>query len=223
MIKNNSKSGTSLLTAIQDERAFELGGEGQRKMDLVRWGLLGKKVNELQAQMTAMADALRATGSYTFPNGNVISSHIYTKTFTLAQAQTLGLNKILTGNNYVAESDPLYPLLFPGWRGTATDWKPAQGVTLKNTILGIKGLFKPLTPTEITAATTAGYAKVAYGIDLVNDESKPWEVNINGVFGGYLPADFTANYSPLYLVAIPAATIQASGGKVSNNYGFPNQ
>ncbi|MBA0884026.1 RagB/SusD family nutrient uptake outer membrane protein [Flavobacterium undicola] len=219
----NSKSGASLLTAIQDERAFELGGEGQRKMDLVRWGLLGKKVNELQTQMTAMADALRANGSYTFPNGNVISSYIYTKTYTLAQAQTLGLNDILTGNNYVSESDPLYPLLFPGWRGTATDWIAPATVTLKKSMLAIKGLFKPLTTPEITAATTAGYAKVAYGIDLVNDTSKPWEVNTNGVFGGYLPADFTANYAPLYLVAIPAATIQASGGKVSNDYGFPNQ
>ena len=69
----NSKSGATLLTAIQDERAFELGGEGQRKLDLVRWGLLGKKVNELQTQMTAMTSALRTTGSYTFPNGNVIS------------------------------------------------------------------------------------------------------------------------------------------------------
>lgn len=219
----NGKSGASLLTAIQDERAFELGGEGQRKMDLVRWGLLGKKVNELQTQMTAMADALRATGSYTFPNGNVISSYIYTKTYTLAQAQALGLNDILTGNNYVSETDPLYPLLFPAWRGTATDWIAPSTVTLKKSMLAIKGLFKPLTAPEITAATTAGYAKVAYGIDLVNDASKPWEVNINGVFGGYLPADFTANYSPLYLVAIPATTIQNSGGNVSNNYGFPNQ
>jgi len=219
----NSKSGATLLSAIQDERAFELGGEGQRKMDLVRWGILGKKVNELQMQMTLMADALRATGSYTFPNGNVISSYIYTKTYTLAQAQALGLNDILTGNNYVTESDPLYPLLFPGWRGTATDWVTPPAVTLKKTMLAIKGLFKPLTSPEITAATAAGYAKVAYGIDLINDDSKPWEVNTNGVFGGYLPADYTANYSPLYLLAIPAATIQASGGNVSNNYGFPNQ
>ena len=219
----NSKSGATLLSAIQDERAFELGGEGQRKMDLVRWGLLGKKVNELQSQMTAMTDALRSSGSYTFPNGNVISNYIYTKTFTQAQAQTLGLNDILTGNNYVGESDPLYPLLFPAWRGTATDWVAPSTVTLKKTMLGIKGLFKPLTTSEITAATTAGYAKVAYGIDLINDDSKPWEVNTNGIFGGYLPSEFTANSAPLYLVAIPATTIQTSGGKVSNNYGFPNQ
>lgn len=219
----NGKSGATLLAAIQDERAFELGGEGQRKMDLVRWGLLGQKVNELQTQMTAMADALRATGSYTFPNGNVISSYIYTKTYTLAQAQALGLNDILTGNNYVAESDPLYPLLFPAWRGTATDWVAPSTVTLKKTMLAIKGLFKPLTAPEITAATTAGYAKVAYGIDLINDSTKPWEVNVNGVFGGYLPADYTANYSPLYLIAFPAKTIQNSGGNISNDYGFPNQ
>lgn len=216
----NSKSGPTLLTAIQDERAFELGGEGQRKMDLVRWGLLGKKVNELQSQMTAMADALRASGSYTFPNGNVISDYIYTKEVTLSAS---GLTDILTGNCYVSETDPLHPLLFPGWRGTATDWVAPASVTLKKSMLAIKGLFKPLTPTEATAALAAGYKKVAYGIDLINDAAKPWEVNTTGVFGGYLPADYTANYSPLYLVAIPATTIQVSGGKISNNYGFPNQ
>ncbi|WP_281298221.1 RagB/SusD family nutrient uptake outer membrane protein [Flavobacterium limnophilum] len=219
----NSKSGATLLAAIQDERAFELGGEGQRKMDLVRWGLLGKKVNELQSQMTAMADALRASGSYTFPNGNVISDYIYTKDVKLTDAQALGLNDILTGNTYVSETDPLYPLLFPGWRGTATDWVAPSTTTLKKTMLAIKGLFKPLTSTEATAAIAAGYKKVNYGVDLVSDVTKPWEVNVNGVFGGYLPADFTANYSPLYLVAIPAETIRVSGGKVSNNYGFPNQ
>ena len=77
--------------------------------------------------MTAMIDALRGPGSYTFPNGNTISAYIYTKTYTLAQAQALGLSDILTGNTYVSETDPLYPLLFPAWRGTATDWKPAAG------------------------------------------------------------------------------------------------
>jgi len=216
----NSKSGPTLLAAIQDERAFELGGEGQRKLDLVRWGILGKKVNELQSQMTAMTSAIRSTGSYTFPNGNVISDYIYTKEVALSAS---GLADILTGNCYVSETDPLYPLLFPGWRGTATDWVAPATVTLKKSMLAIKGLFKPLTPAEATAALAAGYKKVNYGIDLVNDASKPWEVNTTGVFGGYLPADFDANYSPLYLVAIPATTIQVSGGKISNNYGFPNQ
>lgn len=216
----NSKSGAALLAAIQDERAFELGGEGQRKLDLVRWGILGKKVNELQTQMTAMANALRSAGSYTFPNGNVISASIYTKEVTVAAS---GLSDILTGNCYVSETDPLYPVLFPGWRGTATDWKAASGVTLKNTMLAIKGLFKPLTTAEANAAIAAGYRKVNYGIDLVNETTKPWEVNTEGVFGGYPPSDFAANYSPLYLVAIPATTIQFSGGKISNNYGFPNQ
>jgi hypothetical protein len=216
----NSKSGPTLLAAIQDERAFELGGEGQRKLDLVRWGILGKKVNELQSQMTAMADALRASGSYTFPNGNVISASIYTKEVTVANS---GLTDILTGNCYVSETDPLYPVLFPGWRGTATDWVAPSSVTLKKTMLAIKGLFKPLTSAEATAAIAAGYKKVNYGLDLVSEASKPWEVNPDGVFGGYPPGDFAANYSPLYLVAIPSTTIQYAGGNISNGYGFPNQ
>jgi len=48
-----SKSG--LFGAIVRERALELGGEGVRKFDLIRWNLLGKAITESRANMTRMS------------------------------------------------------------------------------------------------------------------------------------------------------------------------
>jgi len=42
--------------AIVNERAWELGGEGIRKYDLIRWNLLGQRLEETKAALTAMAE-----------------------------------------------------------------------------------------------------------------------------------------------------------------------
>lgn len=211
----NSLGGESLLQAIQDERALELGGEGLRKLDLVRWGIFGQKINDLQSEMTAMISDLESQGYHEFENGNVISNYIYTKT---VKKEDSGLNDLLTTTTYVDENDPLYPLLYPGWRGTFTDWETSR--VLQNSMIAIKGLFEPLGEIEIAELIADGYVKTEWGINLVDET---WKVNVNGVFGGYLPADYAANYPPRYLVGIPASTILTSAGNVSNSYGFPNE
>lgn len=43
------------FNAIVNERAFELGGEGVRKYDLIRWNLLATKLDETKAKLAAMA------------------------------------------------------------------------------------------------------------------------------------------------------------------------
>ncbi len=43
------------FSAIMNERSLELGGEGIRKYDLIRWNKLGEKLNEVKAKLTAMA------------------------------------------------------------------------------------------------------------------------------------------------------------------------
>ena len=43
---NSLTSGEDFFNAIVDERAWELAGEGVRKYDLIRWGLLSKKIEE---------------------------------------------------------------------------------------------------------------------------------------------------------------------------------
>ncbi len=43
------------FTAIVKERSLELGGEGVRKYDLIRWNLLATKINETKAALLAMS------------------------------------------------------------------------------------------------------------------------------------------------------------------------
>ncbi len=43
------------FTRVVNERSYELGGEGVRKYDLIRWNLLNAKVLETRAELTAFA------------------------------------------------------------------------------------------------------------------------------------------------------------------------
>jgi hypothetical protein len=43
------------FTAIVKERSLELGGEGVRKYDLIRWNMLASKINETKAALLAMS------------------------------------------------------------------------------------------------------------------------------------------------------------------------
>lgn len=45
---------SDFFEAIVNERAWELGGEGIRKLDLVRWGLLDKKIEDMKIAMVYM-------------------------------------------------------------------------------------------------------------------------------------------------------------------------
>ncbi len=55
----------AFFEALVQERSFELGGEGLRKYDLIRWNLLGAKI---QATRAALADMMNRVGAYTdFP------------------------------------------------------------------------------------------------------------------------------------------------------------
>ncbi len=46
---------TDFFKAIVRERSLELGGEGERKFDLLRWNLLGTALNETKANLTKMS------------------------------------------------------------------------------------------------------------------------------------------------------------------------
>jgi hypothetical protein len=50
-------SQTAFFNAIVKERSLELGGEGVRKFDLIRWNLLGSKIQETKQQLTLMSTA----------------------------------------------------------------------------------------------------------------------------------------------------------------------
>ena len=46
----------NFFNAIVNERAWEFGGEGIRKLDLVRWGLLDQKIEEMKEALVKMYD-----------------------------------------------------------------------------------------------------------------------------------------------------------------------
>lgn len=48
-------SKTTFFDAIVKERSLELGGEGVRKFDLIRWNLLAKKITDTKAALLAMS------------------------------------------------------------------------------------------------------------------------------------------------------------------------
>jgi hypothetical protein len=51
----NSKEG--FFNELVKERAWEFGGESIRKYDLIRWNLLGEKLNEMRAELKKMEEA----------------------------------------------------------------------------------------------------------------------------------------------------------------------
>lgn len=50
---------SDFFEAIVNERAWEFGGEGIRKLDLVRWGLLDSKIEDMKKAMLYMMDGTK--------------------------------------------------------------------------------------------------------------------------------------------------------------------
>jgi len=57
---DNLTTKTEFFNAIVNERAWEFGGEGIRKFDLIRWNLLQKKIQEQRDAFNNMIDGLPA-------------------------------------------------------------------------------------------------------------------------------------------------------------------
>ncbi|MDI3321124.1 RagB/SusD family nutrient uptake outer membrane protein [Pinibacter soli] len=64
------------FNALVQERLLEFGGEGIRKYDLIRWNLIGTKINETRAKLTQFADTT-GTGAGRYSNVPMV---IYAKT-----------------------------------------------------------------------------------------------------------------------------------------------
>lgn len=213
----SSKSGDALLEAIQDERKFELAGEGVRKYDLVRWGIFGEKINSLQNRLQTMVQNLESQGYHTFANGSQISTYVWTRNVPWSESKALGLLDMLTKNCDVPSTDALYSIKFPGWRGNYSSWSVT---TDANTNVAIQGLFRALTPAETAALEAAGYTKTNWAVDIVN-QKEFWLPQTGGIFGGYLPADYAANKPPRYILPLPPNEISKAPW-LKNEYGFPD-
>jgi starch-binding outer membrane protein, SusD/RagB family len=212
----NALSGDALKEAILQERKLELAGEGFRREDLIRTGKLPQKIKQLRDQQKAMVAGLKANGYYTFSNGNTISNYIYVKAVNIAD---LGITKMLTTQTTVPETDPTYPVRFPGWRGNSDSWA-AQGLTGSsgNRNLAIQGLFRYIDPNgaEAAALEAQGYKKTPWGINIVTYEDQ----FTNDLFKGYPDAYMSAGVPPRYLFPLSSETVTKSNGLIKNGYGF---
>jgi hypothetical protein len=214
-----SLSGDALKEAIAQERKLELAGEGFRRYDLIRTGKLPEKIIALRTAQAAMVAGLKANGYYTFANGNTISSYIYTKKVNVGD---LGMTKMLTTQCTVDETDPTWPVRFPGWRGNCDLWS-AQGFlpTSGNRNIAIQGLFRYIDPAgaEAAALVAAGYTKTAWGSNIVANEGQ----YTTSIFKGYTDAYYAEGVPPRYLLPLSSETISKSNGLISNGYGFAQE
>lgn len=72
------------FTAVVNERALELGGEGVRKYDLIRWNLLKTKLDEAKARMTAMYQLQTYNGETSPTDYSKLPATLYYKSTTAA-------------------------------------------------------------------------------------------------------------------------------------------
>lgn len=80
------------------ERSLELGGEGIRKYDLIRWNLLGAKIAETRAELTKMFNRVPPYDNY--------PTYMYFRTTTTSDINTFGPNSIWINSFYDGASAP---------------------------------------------------------------------------------------------------------------------
>ncbi len=206
-------SGDALKEAILQERKLEFAGEGYRREDLIRNGKLPQKIKELRDAQIAMVNDLKNNNYHVFANGNEIPGYIYTKRVNVS---SLGMTKMLTTQNTVAETDATYPVRFPGWRGNSDAWSQFSASS-GNRNLAIQGLFKFIdsTSAEGLALKAAGYKVTPWGSTIVANAPQ----YTSNIFKGYPDAYYSAGVPPRYLFPIPTESITKST-VVTNGYGF---
>ena len=190
-----------VFNAIIEERGFEFAGEGDRRFTLIRTGRLPWAIKRIKDMTTAMMNGLAANGSYTFPNGNVISNVIYTKMVDAKSELGYRLTTQCT--------DESNPVTYPGWRGVHDNWESFGWSGKPETNMAIQGLFAPV---DGAALIADGYAETAWGSELLKYRDE---------YDTYLFKDYDYVSAPIYLWPICPNAV-ATGG-FSNGYGFMNE
>lgn len=205
----------SVYNAVIKERALEFSGEGMRRFDIIRTGILPEIAVENRRVMKAIIDGIRADGYYTFKNGNQIPAYIWTK---MVDARSLNGYRLTAQTPADKQDDPV---LFPGWRGQHDDWGsvvPAYaGQNMTN--VAIKGLFKYIAPgsPEALALEADGYEQTPWAIDMLKYEDS----YATKLFAGYTDEDYIAKNPPIHLLPNTYQVLLNSG--ITNGYGFKQQ
>lgn len=219
-----SKMG-SVKNAVLEERKLEFAGEGLRKWDLIRNGMIEEAVLKLKSRLAAMVEGLKSSGYYTFENGNQISNYIWTKHVD---------GNVEMGYRLTTEAtDKENPILFPGWRGQHNNYQKVASdnedkrtkIEDEFTNLAIKGLFKYIDPngTEAAALEADGYERTRWGADIVGYEL-PDEVGLDPIdyskeYSDYVFRGLQEGMAPIYMMPINRISILSSTG-ITNGYGF---
>lgn len=212
------KENGDMFNAIIQERAFELGGDGDRRWTLLRTGLFPQKIKAIKELTRAMLDGLKADGYYAFENGNVISNYIWTK---MVDAKTEYGYRLTTQCPEGKEDDPV---LYPGWRGQHDSWESLgmnYGTDKPKTNLAIKGLFKHIEPgsEEAKALEADGYKQVNWGAQLIDNKNiTKYDMEYEYYTTFFYDYDYVK--APLYLYPFPTAILTA--GNLTNGYGYKN-
>ena len=205
----------SVYNAVIKERALEFSGEGMRRFDIIRTGILPEVAVSTRQKMKAIIDGIRNKGYYEFENGNQIPAYIWTK---MVDAKAMYGYRLTTQTPEGKENDPV---LFPGWRGQYDDWGSlVPNVASQNmTNVAIKGLFRYIIPgsEEARILEEDGYQQTNWGIDMLNYESD-YATNL---FAGYTDADYAAKNPPIHLIPNTYQVLLNSG--ITNGYGFRQQ
>ncbi|MFV0538713.1 MAG: RagB/SusD family nutrient uptake outer membrane protein [Dysgonomonas sp.] len=205
----------SVYKAVIKESALEFSGEGLRRFDIIRTGILPEVAVENRRIMTAIINGIRTNGYYTFENGNQIPAYVWTK---MVDART-AYGYRLTAQTPSDKKDD--PVLFPGWRGQHNNWGSIvpiyAGQNMTN--VAIKGLFKYIAPgsAEAIALQSEGYVQTQWAIGMLNYEDS----YATKLFAGYTDADYAAKNPPIHLLPNTYQVLLNSG--ITNGYGFKQQ
>lgn len=205
----------SVYDAVLKERALEFSGEGVRRFDIIRTGILPKVAVETRRTMNAIIDGVVTKGYYTFENGNQLPAYIWTK---MVDAKKEYGYRLTTETPADKKEDPV---LFPGWRGQHNDWGSVVPAYADQNLtnVAIKGLFKYIAPgsPEAKALEAEGYIKTNWAVDM--DAYR--DSYATKLFAGYTDEDYVAKNPPIHLLPNTYQVLLNTG--ITNGYGFKQQ
>lgn len=225
-----SKNG-GIKAAILEERKLEFAGEGIRKWDLIRNGILLETIKSFKLELAAWVSGLEQNGYYEFENGNIMPNYVWTKE---VNADSIIGHRLTTECPDRNNPDPI---LYPGWRGQHNDWKQVAvdngdsrtKVEEEFTNLAIQGLFRYIDPTsaEAIALEADGYTRQRWGADIVGtkiaDEGDLETTSYSEEYSDFVFRGFIEDAAPIYMVPLTSNILLTSDGQITNGYGFDQQ
>ena len=188
--------------AIVNERAWEFGGEAIRKQDLVRWGLLDKKIEDMKRALCYMMDGSKPVT-------------IFDKTYQPADIPTMVYYKFKDDNEFIDINSINFYEELPA-NPDETVYQEAKWCS-KNFEKPEKGDKTPHVdgPVKVLLAATGLMADYDYS-SLFGELQHGSEISSR--FVQYEVGNKTCNYRHVY--AIYYEDIYESKGYLSNSYGY---